>query len=75
MKVKIGNKIYDSNKVPIMLILEKTDKFNLSHMAPEAYKYCSYPHGIKTIDVYKFMEVDRDKKSDKSVEDLEKEKG
>ena len=61
MKVKVGDIIYDSTKVPIMLILEKKDKENLSHLTSEAYKYCSYPSGMLEIDVDKFMEVDKDK--------------
>lgn len=43
MKVKLGNAIFDSELEPIMLILSEEDKYNISHMAPEATKYCSYP--------------------------------
>lgn len=45
MKVKIGNKIYDSEKEPIMLILSDCDKKNISNMHPEADRYASYPEG------------------------------
>jgi hypothetical protein len=45
MKVKIGNTIYDSEKVPIMIILNEKDKFNLSHMPSGAFHYCGYPGG------------------------------
>lgn len=38
MKVKIGKKIYDSNEEPIMLILDGTDKQNISKMTIEQYK-------------------------------------
>jgi len=58
MKVKIGDTIYDSTKVPIMLILEEKDREYLSRITPEAYKYCLYPSTMETIDVDKFMEVD-----------------
>ncbi len=43
MKVKIGNNIYDSNEIPIMLILTKEDKKLISSMPVNNYKYCSYP--------------------------------
>ena len=43
MKIKIGNKIYDPNKEPVMLILDDQDKVNIAAMLPEAKKYCAYP--------------------------------
>ncbi len=43
MKIKIGNTIYDGNKEPIMLILNKQDKENISRMTPEATLFCEYP--------------------------------
>jgi len=46
MKVKIGDKTYDSNKTPIMLILDETDKNNLSKMEPSAVKYITFPDGM-----------------------------
>ena len=46
MKVKIGNKIYDSTKEPIMLILEQCDKDNISNMSPKAHKFCSFPDSL-----------------------------
>ena len=54
MKVKIGNKIYDSNIEPIMIILSEEDKLNISNME-EQRKYCSYPDDIDTEEVIKFM--------------------
>lgn len=44
MKVKIGEEIYNSNDIPIMLILSKDDKELIGNMEPEATKYCSYPN-------------------------------
>jgi len=61
MKVKIGNKIYDSNNEPIMIILDNLDKDNIRSMPPEFYKYSAYPKGMSTSDVFKFMECDKDK--------------
>ena len=43
MKVKVGDKIYDGEDVPVMVILSDADKRNISNMFPECMKYCSYP--------------------------------
>jgi len=43
MRVKIGDKVYDSELEPIMLILSSEDKKNISSMTPKAKKYCSFP--------------------------------
>ena len=43
MKVKVGNKIYDGNKEPVMVILSDYDKSNISNMLPECTKYASFP--------------------------------
>jgi len=40
MKVKIGNKIYDSDKEPILLILGAMDKVKIYYAMNE---YCAYP--------------------------------
>lgn len=47
MKVKIGNKIYNSNDEPIMLILEDEDKQNIANMIKSDTKYCVYPEEEK----------------------------
>ncbi|MEE9572143.1 MAG: hypothetical protein V3W20_03770 [Candidatus Neomarinimicrobiota bacterium] len=43
MKVKIGNKIYNAETEPIMVILNKGEKQQIADMAPDATKYCQYP--------------------------------
>ena len=43
MKVKVGDKIYDGEEEPVMVILTEQDKLNITTMLPEATKYCSYP--------------------------------
>jgi len=54
MKVKVGDKVYDSAEEPIMVILTDGDKKNIANMSPEATKYCSYPGEEKwTKDDYK----------------------
>ncbi len=55
MRVKIGNKIYDSRIEPIMLILEEYNKEDIKAMADESNKYCEYPDGMKVEEVAKFM--------------------
>lgn len=42
MKVKVGNKVYDGEKEPVMVILSESDKKNIAGMGRET-KYCSYP--------------------------------
>ena len=43
MKVKVGNKIYDGEHEPVMVILSKGDRENIASMLPDATKYCVYP--------------------------------
>jgi hypothetical protein len=57
MKVKIGEKIYDSEKEPIMVILSESDKENISNMLPEATKYCSFPDGMIVKSIREFMKI------------------
>lgn len=57
MIVKIKDKIYDSNKEPIMLIIDNQDKENIKNMLPEATKYCSYPDPSKEEDIRIFMKI------------------
>ena len=40
MEVKVGNKIYDGIKKPIMVILTQEDKKNIAEMVGK--KYCIY---------------------------------
>lgn len=44
MKVKVGDKTYDANTEPIMIILSLDEKEQISNMAPDATKYCVYPN-------------------------------
>ncbi len=50
MKVKISNVIADSDHEPIMVILTKQDKENISRMHPDSSKYCVYPDDKKWIE-------------------------
>ena len=42
MWVKIGDKVYNSEDQPIMVILTERDKENISSMPRDSYKYCEY---------------------------------
>ena len=57
MKVKIGDKIHDSQKEPIMLILDPMDKLHILAMRPEANLHCSYPAGTSADVVKSFMNL------------------
>jgi len=55
MKVKVGNKIYDGNEQPVMIILEGKDKENIKNMLPECTKYCMYPDTFTKEEISKWM--------------------
>lgn len=57
MKVKIGNKIIDSEDEPIMLILDNADKENIAAMLPAATKYLSYPDSMPAEEAEEFMKI------------------
>ena len=42
MKVKVGNKIYDGGKEPVMVILNEGEKEQIANMR-DSKKYCVYP--------------------------------
>lgn len=56
MKVKIGDTLYDSNQIPVMLVLSDEDKENLANMDPEANSFCSYPSGMNADAIHTWME-------------------
>jgi len=45
VKVKIGDKIYDSNNEPIMVITTEEERKHISNM--NGSSYCSYPDDAK----------------------------
>jgi len=57
MKVKIGIKVYDSEKEPVMLILNEKDKINIKNMYPDATKFCSFPDSSNKDVVLRWMET------------------
>jgi len=54
MKVKIGDKIINSEDEPIMLILSEEEKVLIANMGV-AKQFCSYPDGMHIGDVQNFM--------------------
>jgi hypothetical protein len=55
MKVKVGDRIYDSSKEPVMVILTPEDKAKIAAMDSEATKYVSFPDSMKEKAVKKWM--------------------
>jgi len=60
MKVKIGNKIYDADKEPIMIIFGSEEEksllaSNISNMASDTRKYCEFPNGFSEDAILVFM--------------------
>ena len=45
MKVKIGDKVFDGEKIPVMVILSDQDKKNINNMHPDCSKYATFPDG------------------------------
>jgi hypothetical protein len=63
MKVKIGDKIYDADEEPIMLIFEGENQVkavakHLSEMASESKKYCMFPSGMEEKIIREFMKTE-----------------
>jgi len=57
MKVKIGNKIYDSQDEAIMIILEEYNKEDISNMGDDAKKYCEFPDSMTQEEAIEFMKI------------------
>lgn len=58
MKVKIRDEIYNSEDMPIMLILSDEEKRLIGDMIPKNHKFCSFPNKMNIYDVNEFMEGD-----------------
>lgn len=56
MRVKIGSKVYDSNKQPIMVVLSGAEKSLIADMEPKTHKLCIYPPGEDVGKIKRFME-------------------
>lgn len=57
MKVKVGDRVYDGEKEPVMVILSDDDKKNIASMSPKDTKYCSFPtSGVTPGEVQEWVE-------------------
>ena len=56
MKVKIGDRIYDSWSQPIMIILEDSEKKAISNMGDKT-KFCSFPDSCSPEEIRVFMKT------------------
>ncbi len=43
MRVKVGNKVYDAEDEPLLVMLSREERDEIAHMIPGATKYCVYP--------------------------------
>lgn len=59
MQVKIGDKIYDAEEIPIMVIFSASDKKNISNMSDEMMKYCAFPDSCDEQEIRKFMKTNK----------------
>lgn len=57
MKVKIGDKIYDGDKEPVMVVLTDKDKTNIANMEPWATKYAQFPDSFPDEEIKEFMHL------------------
>lgn len=57
MKIKVGSTTYSDEDQPIMVILTKEDKLNISRMAEDTMRYASYPggHGLTEKQMLEWM--------------------
>lgn len=56
MKIKVGDKIYDGEDEPIMVILDDYDKDNIRRMKKNATKYCAFPDHMSIDDIEVWMD-------------------
>ena len=61
--VKVGDKFYSSHEGPIMFIMSKEDKVNISNMPEDKTRYASFPCDFQWSDetiCRKWMNSDRE---------------
>lgn len=57
MKVKVGDKIYDGELEPVMVILSDTDKHNIRNMSPFSQRYAVFPDNYPDEDMKAWMDI------------------
>jgi len=59
MKVKIGEKIYDSDNEPIMVIMDETDKENINKVtkvhSDDRYHFVTFPADMNLLEVREWI--------------------
>jgi hypothetical protein len=55
MMVKVGNKTYNSEQEPLMIIFEESEKEMVSQMRKTDKKFCVHPESMTQDEVFKFM--------------------
>ena len=58
MKVKIGEVIFDSAEIPILVIFDSNEIKHMQDMPSDNHLYCSFPDDSKDEDIDEFMNVD-----------------
>lgn len=70
MKVNIRGVIYDAEKEPILVELNKSDKQNISNMAKEFTKYICFPDSMKFEEVENLLKLKQQEKKLKLDQDV-----
>jgi hypothetical protein len=60
MFVYLNNEMYDSNKLPIAIILSDEEKGHIHDMAADAHKYLSAPEGTTPDEMRSILKKIRD---------------
>lgn len=60
MMVKVGNKIYDSQDMPLMVILDEEEKAMIADMIGGDDRFCSYPSHMDEMQIENWMLEDDD---------------
>ncbi|MEX2462057.1 MAG: hypothetical protein WD469_12330 [Paenibacillaceae bacterium] len=58
MKVKIGNKVYDSTQQPVLIIFDQGEQELIGSMSPEHMKFCSFPEDSNIEVIEQFMKYE-----------------
>lgn len=57
MKVKVGTQVFDSDKEPILLVLDSEEKELISNMGDQT-KFCSFPEKCRIDEINDFIKED-----------------
>ena len=60
MLVKIGDKIYDSEKEPIMIVLQDGDRDDMYRLEENEFRFCFFPKGTCYKKIEDFMTLEGD---------------